>query len=226
MNCYKGKSLECECGDIHCLSDVVIDVGKDIFGNFVEYIAGLEGDKILVFYDLKDEFLLQKLRESDLLKNKDINYIIFPNILPTIELVNKIEDKGQQVVIAIGDENIISFAKYYASCFSNNFCIFPVGEFLDFTFSRFARIFDGVRFNFYDCVAPMAIFVDCSLNKLNDYQTYYLSSKFIAVFDNNLSSSIWEIEYCQRIVDFFKNTLEKYSSRLRQKDSDLNKNNI
>lgn len=219
------KDIDCECGQHHKLPCCEICVNDNAFEMLINYISEQEYNNILVFYGLEDDELLQKMKSCDI-KNKNISYIILPLIIPATTLADAIEDKGQDMIVAIGDEKVISFAKYYAYSFSCPIAIFPIGNFTDFTFSQFARLYDGMKYNFYFSQAPSGIFVDTGLNKYNQYQSYYLSSKFISAFDNYLAEIVYKKEYCPRLFDFFKKTMEKYLDSFNKDICKNNKNDI
>ena len=49
---------------------------------------------------------------------------------------------GCETILAVGDDDLISVAKYYAYMLNKALVIFPVGEFLDYTFStQYSQVF-------------------------------------------------------------------------------------
>ena len=220
------KTVVCECGDTHILPPTQIVVSDDAFNALLKTISETEFKHILVFYGLSNDELSEKFKQCECVKDKELSFVILPNLIATTALADQIEDKGQDVVVAIGGEEVISMAKYYAYSFSNPVFIFPVGQFLDFTFSKFARLYDGVTFDFYASQSPEGIFVDTSLNKYNQYQSYYLSSKYISVFDNQMSGLVFGNQFCQRMVDFYNDALEKYACKFSKSLWESNINNI
>ena len=213
----------CECGKKHTLETEVVKVCDNAFDMLLEFLQSPKYSKILIISNKALDCYSDKIFSLES-QNKHIEIVLIPSCKATIEMANTIVYHGEDLVVAIGGEELISVCKYYAFCENVPLVIFPIGNFTDFTFSSFSRMFDGAMFNFYFTKEPIAIFVSLSQNKLNNYQTYYISSKFIALFDNIVSECVYENHSCQRMIDFFYQTLNNYISNRNY--SNINIRNI
>ncbi len=136
------------------------------------------------------------------------------------------ENCGEELVVGYGSEIAISLAKYHAYSCETPLAIYPVGNFLDFTFSRFARLFDGVEYGFFDTAEPEYIFVSLSENPYSELQSYFLSSKYIALFDDIVAEQVYQVKHCEKMKNFLKRTLQTYIKSRASSPSEKNSLNI
>lgn len=226
MKEFKEKTIFCECGSEHKLSNCKIAVEANVIDKMVEVIATANIHTITFFYGLDSDQILSKFKNSEKLKNIIFSFFIVPNCVATVQLAKQIEFRQQDLIVAIGNDDIISVAKYYAYCVDCPLYICPIGNFTDFTFSKFSRLYDGMTFNFYESQSPNGIFVDTKVNGYNEYQTYYLSSKFIAVFDNQINDLVYKMQDCQRMNDYLSETMHKYIKLINLHSENKNLLNI
>ncbi len=226
MQQLEEKTVHCECGECHTLSQCIVEVDSDAFIKMISYISSSGAQNITVFYGLCSDELLNRIKVDEVFKKKSFSFFILPDCVATVQLAKQLDIRRQDMIVAVGGENIISVAKYYAYCVDCPIMICPVGNFTDFTFSKFARLYDGMTYDFYESQTPCGIFVDTSLNKYNEYQTYYISSKFMAVFDNQIKDLIYKMQDCQRMNDFLSDTLKKYTKNFSEKLANKNITNI
>lgn len=207
----ENKLLEikkCECGKQHFLSTEKIVVSDNAFSFMLDFICEKKYRSILFFDDEKSE---NEVEFSNKMKISNIAFKIktIENCFATEYLAKTIENDDSEIVVVFGKEELISVCKYYCALYEKQIIICPIGNFTDFTFSSFSRLYDGVCFCFYKTVSPLAIFVNVT-EKANKFQTYYLSSKFIALFDNEFAKLVFKQETCPRLSDFFSKTMKDY----------------
>lgn len=218
--------FNCECDSVHNVKTKNIIVKEKCILDLIQCLEQSKYENILIFYSLSEVLFVEKIKESLTDLNKTVNFINLQKIEAQVNLVNNIEDKGQDVVLAIGDERLISLAKYYAYMYDNQIIIYPIGEFLDFSFSKYARLNDGVFYDFYLTTEPEYIFVDTSLNKYNELQTNYISSKYIALFDFIVRECVYKYKVCNKIKTFLKKSLLDYVKFKTNNKHSLNIKNI
>lgn len=214
------------CGKTHFLSTKKIDVSLNAFKKLCESIVGSEYKHILIMSSLIDSFFVDKLKMEIINSSKEVSIITLPECQANSFFAQKIEDKNQDVVIALGSEALISLAKYYAYSFECPVIIFPVGNFCDYTFSKYARLFDGLMYQFYITNQPEEVYVSLKLNTYNEYQLQYVASKFFALFDNKIKSVVYKKDECKGLENFFKKTLINHMKNLEVSKEKLNENNI
>lgn len=214
----KCRSYECECGSVHELNTADIVVSKDAFSELLKELKNNEIKDILILSSIEDLFFIEKIKTELHETNKNIQIVNLIKCTSSILLAEKIEHKGQSLVVALGSEELISVAKYYSYMYNSELIIFPVGNFVDYTFSKFARLFDGVEFAFYLTVEPVKIYVSTILNTYNELQTHYISSKYLSYFDSIIAETTYRIKSCEKINEFFKKILSSY---LYEKNKDL-----
>lgn len=219
-------NIKCECGLEHSLSTQKIVVSEHALNELVQDIQNCGYEKILIMFDEKglDVVLsLQKLMEET---NKTLKYYKLKSSLPSLYNAEKIQDFEQDLVIVIGDECVISIVKYYAYSFSCELFLYALNSFVDYTFSSFARLYDGVCFDFYKTIQPKQIYVDTKYNNYNVYHTYYISSKLIAMFENCVAELVFRDICCVRFKNFFKKVINLYVSQEPIDLSEKNAKNI
>lgn len=201
------KDEVCVCGKIHKLLTKEIFVGKNAIEKLLSFVKESGFEKILVFNEDKNQsdFLFSMFEENKI----KAEIMTIENVKPTEFFAKNIEPKDVDVVVAVGREELISVAKYFAFSLGLDLIAFPKGNFVDWTFSSFSRLFDGVQFCFYGTTSPIAIFVE-EENKANDYQTNYIASKFFTQFDKEFEKLVFRSEHCCRMQDFLNKTLKDY----------------
>ncbi len=201
------QEIDCQCGKKHSLNCDEIVVDKDALSLLLQKV---ENSKALL---LTDQFGLDEL-EGRVIGAKHIN---LPSFTATVAFAESLPDKGQDVVVAIGQDQLISLAKYYAYKYSCQLYIYPLGNFADFTFSSFARLYDGVEMGFYKAAQPNKIFV-CPPTSVNSLQAYYMSTKFLTMFDNLVASMVFGKSECQKAEEFFKTAMKSYLAPCRPEE--------
>lgn len=201
------KDEVCACGKIHWLSTKNIFVGKNAIEKLLSFVKECVFEKVFV---LNEEINEREWLFSLFEKNQiQAEILTIENLKPTEFLAKSIEQKDADVVVAIGREELVSVAKYFAFSLGLDLIVFPKGNFVDWTFSSFSRLFDGVQFCFYGTVSPIGIFVE-EESKPNDYQTNYVASKFLSQFDKEFEKLVFRSEHCQLMQNFMKQTLNDY----------------
>ncbi len=193
----------CECGTTHKLSTEEIYVGHSAAQKLLDAIRLCEHRKVLVFYTQNSKNILSFIQDSLGFEIK--TYLMQSEFASTLE-AESIEDFGCDLVVAIGEERVISLAKFYAYSFEAELYILPMKDFLDYTFSSFCRLFDNARFSFYSSCEPKKIFV-LSENCDHELQTIYIASKFIALFDGEVAECVFKQNFCARMKKFFSEAL-------------------
>lgn len=216
--------LDCVCGKKHFLRTTNIVVKPDAFLELIDTINKSDYKHILVLCN-NDNDLAINLKQS-INSSKTLSIIFMPNASATLALCDKLEDKGQDLVVAIGSDELISIAKYYSYCYQSDLFIFPIYNFTDYTFSCFSRLFDGVVFDFYKAKEPKEIYVCTVVNKYNVFQSHYIASKYIAKIDNEIASLVFKTEHCPRLIDNFNSILDEYKNFKKASMSDQNIKNI
>jgi len=222
----ESQILECECGNCHWLDCKNVIVSDRAYKKLIDATIKSEYKKIVVLNSLEQTVYVDRLVKALAQTDKELIIVNLPKCNAFLNLAETIEDKGQELVIAIGSEELISIAKYYSYCYSCPLYIYPLGNFVDYTFSKYSRLYDGVCYDFYACNQPEQIFVSSLANKYNKYQSSYIVSKYLAFFDNVATSVVFEQKGCQRMYDFFKNTLQEYMKGQSKEPNISNSKNI
>lgn len=217
---------ECVCGESHTLSTQKIVVSLNAFSDLINNLVESKYKNILIMSSLKDPYFVDELKVQLTKTDKQFSVISMPNCLANNFFAQKIEDKNQDVVVAMGNDQIISLAKYYAYSFECPLILFASGNFCDFTFSKYARLFDGVMFQFYVTNPPEEIYVSLKLNGYNEYQLQYIASKFFAMFDNKIKSVVYKKDDCPKMQEFLKKTLVNHMKNIDLPKEKLNEINI
>lgn len=200
-----------------------IEVSFNAFESLQDFLLCKNYKNILVFDSLGKSEQLDILCQN--LGGINIEILSFIEPFALVETASKLQYKEADVVVALGSEELISIAKYYAYVYELPLIIYPVGNFADFTFSSFARLFDGTGFDFYKTTQPIAIFVSLKENKLNKFQTYFISSKFIANFDNLVAVFVFQKQSSEKLKNYFSNILINYLDN-KKANANLNERNI
>lgn len=199
--------LKCECGKKHFSETQKIEVSSCAFSFVADFLKEKNIKKILLFCE-NDCFFEKQICESGIV----VKVVKIPNCIATEYLAKSLKEEDGEIVVAFGKEELVSVAKYYASMWQKQLVVCAIDNFADFTFSSFARLYDGVQFCFYKTVCPLAIFVQTS-EKANKFQTFYLSTKFLLLFDNEFSRLVYKENDCERMKDFLKKTMCFYVSK-------------
>jgi len=191
--------ITCDCGKVHKLKSLTVEY--DSAFQLINYIIQNKYNKIRIFSDHKDSLLLKTI--ENLLIQDGIYYeeSIIKSTRPEIILCDSIKYVGEDYVIVIGDYKLIDIAKYYCSSLGLGISIVVRENVFDFTFSKFARVYDGITFSFYKTVQPD--FIICFLDYLGDLDIsdlkVYLNNKRLPYFENTLESRINEGLICKKI---------------------------
>jgi len=204
------KEYECECGCVHRIKTKKIIVDNDAYQKLLEELKYCDQTKILIFSSLKDSFLIDKLSLELSKVNKNVERVVLVDCNATIMVAEQIKNLDCGLVVALGTEPLISVAKYYSYMINSGLYIFPIGNFCDYTFSKFARLFDGVEYAFYSTVEPEKVFVSTAINKYNQYQTSFIMSKQLSFFDSVVSELVFNQKVCEKAKEYFKTTLDDY----------------
>lgn len=230
MLCYYffvEKDLESLFFDESCKENQIItekvEVSFNAFESLQDFLICKNYKNILIFESFEKKEKLDSLCKN--LDGKNIEILSFVEPFALVETASKLQYKNADVVVVIGSEELISIAKYYAFVYELQLVIFPLGNFADFTFSSFARLFDGIGFDFYKTIQPNAIFVSLEENRLNKYQTYFISSKYIANFENLVSEYVYQKQKSDKIQKYFNNVLDNYFDN-KKLNANLNERNI
>lgn len=197
----------CECGKVHENQTEFIFVGENAFCHLIEFVKEKCFENVLLFCD--DEKNRKECSEE--LKKNQIQFqvVFLENCKPFEFFARKLESKNADVVVAVGKEELVSVAKYFSFSNELELIVFPEKNFTDWTFSSFSRLHDGVQFCFFRTESPLAIFVE-DVKKTNNFQTYYVSSKFLVLFDKEFERLVFKKENCENMRIFFKKTLKNY----------------
>lgn len=199
--------LKCECGLVHRISVEKIEISPCAFSCVADFLKKKNYKKVLLFCESENEL------ENQICENGiEVKSVVLSNLLATEFYAKNIKEEEGEVVVAFGREELISVAKYYAFMCQKQLVVCANNNFADFTFSSFAWLFDGVQFCFYKTVCPIAIFAETK-EKANKFQTYYLSSKFLTMFDNEFAKLAYKEDACPRMQDFLKKTMSFYVSK-------------
>lgn len=193
--------FDCECGACHELFSMQVFNG--INEKFIEFFECKNVLTVRIFVD--KEYINHNIitEIKSIFSKLEINFIIECMDCGEAEVfkANAIHLKDEEYIIVFGNSNLIELIKYYAGSVGVEFSIIVASEFYDFTFSRFARLYDGVSFSFYSVNSPqMIIFDDELINKIKliDYISY-IKAKAIAYFENLLSDRLDDVCVCKKI---------------------------
>lgn len=195
------QDMSCACGKEHSLNCKQIVVDKGALSSLFEDVKAY-GKRALF---ITDELGLNEIEGREICGQ----HINLPSFTITTAFADSLPDKGQDLVVAIGREELISLAKYYAYKFSCELYIYPIGNFADFTFSCFARLYDGIDMGFFVAAEPSKIFVRPPVSQ-NSLQAYYMSTKFLVMFDNLVEQTIYGNNPCSKMEQYFKSIIKNH----------------
>ena len=202
----KSIEIECECGAEHVLRKFELFENITSFVNLllklnVKFVRLFASDylKKSIFID-QLIFILNKHSISLKIDFLKVNYA-------EVVFAKSIKHSGEDYVVVFGESDVIDIVKYYAASESLNYSIISAGEFFDFTFSKFARLYDGVSFCFYRCNEPDGLIISDDFLQLVDLDKIkqYFLIKSMANFENNIYEKVFDGKYCSKI----KNKIEK-----------------
>lgn len=211
------EERECECGKKHGTNAANIIINDNAHILLKEKLE-LINKKVLVVVEECNFELAKEIFKSASFLCLDIE--------PTTFFAESIEGKDEQLIVAFGGESLISVCKYYCSSLGLDLIAVVVGDCMDYTFSCFSRLYDGVEFCFYNTPSLKEIYYPISLNKYDNIYENYIASKYIAFFDNVVGKLIYKVNTCERLEKFFKNVLLSYNYNQRQSDADKLKNAV
>lgn len=197
----------CSCGKVHENQTEFVFVGENADLRLVDFVKKKSFENVILFSDDK-----KKSEELSVLfeKNQIKTQVMLISFCKPFEFfARKLESKDADVLVAVGSEELVSVAKYFSFSNQIDLIVFPEGNFTDWTFSSFARLHDGVQFCFYRTSSPLAIFVE-EEKRPNNFQTYYVSSKFLVLFDKEFERLVFKKDNCENMQNFFKKTLKNY----------------
>ena len=116
MENYQENKINCECGKTHKVDTKNIVVGENAISELVERVKESDYKKILIIADDDYVFIETIMKELRGVK-KEIFKVVVEKNKATIKKAEEIEDFGQDLVIVIGGEEVISEGKYY--CYSS-----------------------------------------------------------------------------------------------------------
>lgn len=201
---YKNLSsieVECECGAIHEL--MAMSVEANSFSSLISCLLenNIKMVRILCSCKFVDDDEINRLIIE--LKKQGIKFFVtkVPYSVAELFAISKLVYKNEDYVIAYGDAFVYEMAKYYAYSIGVNLSFILTSEFYDFTFSKFARVYDGITFNFYVTTAPeCVVYFDNALSNIDIlWLKKYLTFKELAYFENILSLRIDEKSICSKI---------------------------
>ena len=210
---FSSIEVECECGKTHELSS--LNFFKNKLTEFVNYLDSRNIISVRLFVDSKllDDEIVYDLKK--LLKNQNIKLQITNLSIKHAEVfkANYIEFFNEEHIIVYGDDPLIELVKYYAFSVDIGYSIFLYKEFYDFTFSKFARLYDGICYGFYSVCSPESIvYYEKNGIDIIDKQKYLFNKK-LAYFENFVLDRIEECDICNKINSKLKK-VEKLSCKI------------
>ena len=206
--------VECECGKTHSLLELnILWENNDAF---FQYSIVNQYTVIRLFVNelFKDDFITLQFKDKCMQNNIKVIVSILNINHAEIIKANDIDFLNEDYIIALGSADFIDVVKYYAGSVGVPFSIILTHDFLDYTFSKYARLYDGLSFSFYDCEAPEFVlcykkfFEHIDILKLKNY----LLCKKLALFENILCENIEDKKYCKKINIRLKKIISKSKS--------------
>ena len=225
MDNYQENQIMCECGKTHQIGTQNIIVGGKAISFFLESMKKNRYKKVLIISDDNYPFVGTTIKTLKSV-GKEVFNIVVEKQKATLKKAEDIEDYGQDLVVAVGGEEVISESKYYCYSLDCPIIIVALNNFIDFTFSKFSRLYDGVQFEVYETVNPIEVYVPEQTLDFTSLQSYYLASKYIAVFDALMSEMVYKKVGCRRQKDFLKQTLSDYIKYKPKEKKDMWERNV
>lgn len=148
---------------------------------------------INIFFDDSVEDKVINYYEDQFSKIAKVIKTSFPGCYATEKLANKIEYRGEDAVIAIGSLHLQSLVKYYSYQYNLEYCLIPVHEMSEYSFSKFAFLKDDI-FCFFECMPPEFIFI----NEKNFNKEDIFKLKSVLSYKNITN---WEKEFAVNILN-------------------------
>ena len=117
----------------------------------------------------------------------------FPQCYATEKLAEKIQFREEDLVVAIGGLHLQSLIKYYAYQYKLDYCLIPIHEIVEYSFSKFAFVKDDV-FCFFECLPPKYVFI----NEKNFTKSDIVKLKNILSYKN---VTMWEKEFSTDVLN-------------------------
>jgi len=181
----------------NCLNSVL----KEIF---------LINEKMLIITSQKHLSLVYFMRNKLKQLGKELEIICVDKLMQITKNVENILYKNYKIVVSVGDDKVVNVAKYYSFINNCELILFIMGECLDYTFSKFARLSNGCFYNFYVTKEPKNIFVDINSVENINLIEYFIKSKYIAIFDNVLRECVYKKQSYKKEKDFIKKTIRNF----------------
>lgn len=208
-NCHV-LEVECSCGETHTL-DSVPKCSKNL--SAILSLVRNNGVKSVIVLLQPDFLTVDILCMIKVFKSERIKVVVkkFNHKHAEIMWVNSLPVNAE-LVVAVGDINIFEVGKYYASLIQAKLAFVVGGDFFDFSFSKFARCYNGLNFEFYVCKSPEIIVFDgkskASVKKIKQY----FLCKNLAVFENTRVVYTTKNKFCDEInkaILFFYNKIKR-----------------
>ncbi len=199
---FKFEKVEtiCECGALHGFKPTVFE--KNEWESFKDFMKSSGFHRVQCFFDEKSA--------KTTLASEIINFLEEHGIKVTSEVIkshfaevvcaSSIEYNQEDYVIIFGDFFVADIAKYYAKMMGIGVSYFVFEKCFDFSMSKYAMLYDGICFNFYETNEPD--FVICFSEFLNfdiSQMKKYFKSKSIALFENVFLSKVDEKSVCKKV---------------------------
>lgn len=191
----------CACGKRHVSKDLVVEENK--YEKLLDFLFEKKFTRIRIFASkvtqtgsLYKNFITELQAIGIEIIEKSIN-ISFAEVIKAED----IEYVGEEYVIVFGDYKEVDVVKYYAKSIGLNMSVVLTGIFFDFTFSKYARLYDGISYCFYQTIAPdYVVFFDENISEPERvYLKSYIGFKCIAYFENILQTKMNDKEMCLEI---------------------------
>ena len=199
---FKFEKVEtiCECGALHCFKPTVYE--KNEWGTLKNFMKSSGFHKVRCFFDEKSATTTMAREIINFLEDHGmiVSCEVVKSHFAEVVFASNIEYNQEDYVIIFGDFFVADIAKYYAKMMGIGVSYFVFGTCFDFSMSRYALLYDGICYNFYETFEPD--FVICFSEFLNFdilQMKKYFKSKSIALFENVFSSKVDEKSVCKKV---------------------------
>ncbi|MBQ9790053.1 MAG: hypothetical protein IJW24_00475 [Clostridia bacterium] len=197
---YDGIEISCECGCEHVLDPMCVE--QNTIEKFKENLCQSRTKSVRVFLNrkfMKNSIIMNvidEIRELGVVVDEEVLFFDFAQEISASSIVFK----GEEYVVVAGDFKDIDVIKYYCKSIGLDLCVIVVDDFLDFSFSKYSRLYDGITYCFYRTVAPKhVICFDELLNSNSLKIKKYLELKSLAYFENALAGYSEPNMICKKI---------------------------
>ena len=174
--------VECQCGKTHVL-DTIIRYSCKLSALF-EFVHKYNTKSVFVIYQ-PNYLSMEIIHTIKILKSEKIKVVAKKYCHKHAELIfSSTCVQKAELIIAVGDGNLFEFAKYHSSMIHSKLAFVVKGCFFDYSFSKFARVYDGISFDFYVCRPPDIVIYACRNNVNKNEIKQYLLCKNLAIFEN------------------------------------------